>query len=86
MSVLEIVILLLSTLILFAVIHKIDKNKKPVRRAFVSILTGVVSLLVVNVTGIFTGVYLPVSVLSIIISLIFGIPGVTMLLSLNLFF
>ena len=47
---------------------------------------GVVSLFVVNVTGIFTGVFLPVSVLSMIISLVFGIPGVTMLLTLNLFF
>lgn len=86
MSVLEIVIILLATLILFSIIHKIDKNKKPVRRAFVSMLTGVVSLFIVNVTGFFTGVYLPVSVLSMIISLVFGIPGVTMLLTLNLFF
>lgn len=86
MSVLEIAILIISTFILFAIVHKIDKNKKPVRRAFVSMITGVLSLLIVNISGIFTGVVLPVSVLSMITSLVLGIPGVTMLLTLNLFF
>ncbi len=86
MSVWEIIIILMCTLILFAVIHKIDKNKKPVRRAFVSMLTGALSLLIVNVTGIFTGIVLPISILSVFTSIVLGIPGVTMLLSLNLFF
>lgn len=86
MSVWEILIILLCVLILFAVIHKIDKHKKPVRRACVSILTGVMSLFIVNVTGIFTGIALPISLLSVFTSVFLGIPGVTMLLALNLFF
>lgn len=86
MSVLEIIILILATLIVFAIIHKIDKHKKPVRRACVSLLTGVISLIFVNITGVFTGITLPISLLSVFTAIIGGIPGVTMLLTLNLFF
>ncbi len=86
MSVWEIILLFFGTLIVFAIIHKIDKHKKPVRRACVSLLTGVMSLILVNLTGFFTGISLPVSMLSVLTALIGGIPGVTMLLTLNLFF
>ncbi len=86
MSFWEIIILIFCALIIFAIIHKIDKHKKPVRRACVSLLTGVMSLILVNITGVFTGINLPVSLLSVLTALIGGIPGVTMLLTLNLFF
>lgn len=86
MTLWEILLVIFGTLIIFAVIHKIDKHKKPLRRACVSMLTGVLSLLAVNISGIFTGVTLPVSLLSLMTSIIGGIPGVTMLLALNLYF
>lgn len=72
--------------IVFVVIHKISKNKKPVFRAFLSILTGIFTLIAVNMTGIYTGVSLPYSMFTITVSAIGGIPGVTALLGLNLFF
>ena len=39
-----------------------------------------------NLTGVFTGVTLPISLLSLLVSIIGGIPGVTLMLGLNLFF
>lgn len=71
---------------IFAIIHKIGKNKKPVKRALFSLLTGFATLVVVNISSVFTGVSLPYSMLTIVVSLIGGIPGVTALLGLNLFF
>ncbi len=86
MPTIYIIAILVAVFILFAIIHKIDRYKKPVRMAFVSILTGVLSLALVNLTGVFTGITLPVSLLSLMVSAIGGIPGVTAMLALNLFF
>ncbi|MEE1319755.1 MAG: pro-sigmaK processing inhibitor BofA family protein [Ruminococcus sp.] len=80
------VIIILSTLIVFAIIHYIGKNKRPIKRAFMSLCCGGLTLLAVNLSAGITGVYLPVSLLSILVSLIGGIPGVTLMLGLNLFF
>ncbi|MBR1731608.1 MAG: pro-sigmaK processing inhibitor BofA family protein, partial [Ruminococcus sp.] len=44
------------------------------------------ALVLVDALSVFTGVYIPVSLLSIIVSLVGGVPGVTTLLALNLFF
>lgn len=78
--------ILFGTLIVFAIIHFAGKNKRPLRRASISMLTGLLTLLAVNISGYFTGVFLPISLLSILISVIGGIPGVTLMLGLNLFF
>ncbi|MEE0913850.1 MAG: pro-sigmaK processing inhibitor BofA family protein [Ruminococcus sp.] len=79
-------VIILSTLIVFAIIHYIGKNKHPMKRAFMSLCCGGLTLLAVNLSSGITGVYLPVSLLSILISIIGGIPGVTLMLGLNLFF
>ena len=47
---------------------------------------GAGTLTAINLTAGFTGVYIPVSLLSVLVSVIGGIPGVTLLLALNLFF
>ena len=72
--------------LLLVVIQIIMKSKRPSRHAVVGILTGLLSLALVNLTGMFTGVSLPVSPLTIGVSGVAGIPGVTMLLLLNLIF
>ena len=72
--------------VIFSIIHKVCKNKKPVSRAFLSMFTGFLALIAVNVSGIYSGVTLPYSMLTITVSTIGGIPGVTSLLALNLFF
>ena len=79
-------LILLSVLIVFSFVHFLAKNKRPVRRALISMLTGVGTLTAVNLASGLTGVWIPVSLLSVLTSLIGGIPGVTLILFLNLFF
>lgn len=79
-------LILFLTFISFAIIHSFAKRKHPLKSSFLSMLTGVVTLTAVNLSSAFTGVYLPISLLSIIVSLVGGVPGVTLLLTLNLFF
>lgn len=82
----EMLLILLGTLFFFAVIHFIAKNKRPVRRALLSMALGLGTLFAVNLTSGLTGVAIPVSLLSVLLSAIGGIPGVTLILALNLFF
>ena len=64
----------------------IAKSKKPVRKTVISICVGLCALLAVNLSGYFTGVRLPLNPLSIGVSAVGGIPGVTTMLLLNLIF
>ncbi len=82
----EIGVIIFSVFIVFAVIHYIGKNKRPFKRSLISMLCGILTLLAVNVSGVFTSVTLPVSLMSILIAIIGGVPGVTLMLTLNLFF
>lgn len=82
----ETAIFFVSILLFFTLIHLIGKNKRPFKRALLSFFVGAGTLLAVNLTSVFTGVYLPVSLLTVIVSVAGGIPGVTLLLALNLFF
>ena len=50
------------------VLHVAAGSKKPFRRALGSALNGLVALVLVNITGGFTGVTLPVSLLSLGVS------------------
>lgn len=79
-------IVFVSIFLIFAIIHYISKSKHPLKRSLLSMLVGAATLTAVNLTSGFTGVFLPVSLLSIIVSVAGGVPGVTLLLSLNLFF
>ncbi|WP_457942709.1 pro-sigmaK processing inhibitor BofA family protein [Caproiciproducens sp. LBM24188] len=71
---------------LLVLIQVIVKAPKPVQRAFGGVLTGLFALAAVDFTGFFTGVSLPLSPLAIGVSGAAGIPGVTLLLLLNLVF
>lgn len=81
-----IVIIFFATFIVFTLLHFTEKNKRPFRRALLSMALGAGTLTAINLTAGFTGVYIPVSLLSVLVSVIGGIPGVTLLLALNLFF
>ncbi len=76
---------ILISFLVFIVIQKLSKNKNPLKRAFVSLFSGVVSLVAIDALSVFTGVYIPISILSVIISIALGIPGVTSMLCINLF-
>lgn len=73
--------IIFATLVLLQVAVK---SKRPVRRALTGVFTGIFVLALVNISGTFTGVTLPVSLLTIGVSAIAGIPGVTMLLALQM--
>ncbi len=70
----------LGFFLLYSLIYKITKKKKPLKRAFITMLIGVLTLLVVDIAGIYTGVTLPVSAFSITVSACGGIPGVASML------
>ena len=70
--------------LLLVVIQVILRTKHPIRKAAGGVLTGLAALIIVNVSGVLTGVTLPISMLSIGVSAVAGIPGVTMMLLLNL--
>ena len=79
-------IVLASIFLIFAIIHYISKSKHPFKRAILSMLFGAATLTAVNLTSSLTGVFIPVSLISIIVSVAGGVPGVTLMLLLNLFF
>ena len=77
-------IILASIFFTLVIIQLLIRSKKPIRKAVSGILTGLFSLFAVNLLGIFTNVTLPISLLSLGISAVAGIPGVTMLLLLKM--
>ena len=82
----EIVLIFCGTLLCFAAVHFIAKNKHTFTRALISIAVGLGTLLAVNLSTGLTGVSIPVSLLSVLTAAIGGVPGVTLMLALNLFF
>ena len=66
------------------VIQLIARTRKPVQRAVGGVFVGVGTLAAVNIAGFFTGVSIPISLLSVGVSAAAGIPGVTLMLLLNL--
>lgn len=72
--------------IVFSVLHYLSRKKHPFKRALLSMIAGALTLLAVNLCSGFTGVNIPVSLLSILVSVIGGVPGVTLILILNTFF
>lgn len=70
---------LLFSFILFA-----SKNKKPFKRAFEYMLFGLLSLCAVNLLSSISGVYIPVTELSVLTGAIGGLPGTALLVMLTL--
>ena len=79
-----IISVLAAAFVLFAFLHFVAKNKRPFKRALLSMCIGLASLTAVNMLSALTKVYIPVSLLSVLTSAIGGVPGVTLLLFLNL--
>lgn len=74
----------IGVVVLLVILQICAGNKKPVRSAVSGVLLGWLALLAVNITGMVTGVTLPISALSIGVSGAAGIPGVTMLVLLDM--
>lgn len=82
---LKVALILLGVFLLFSFIHYAAKKKKPFKRAFLSMLVGVLTLGVVNLLSSLTTVYVPVTELSLMVSAAGGIPGVALLVILSAF-
>lgn len=82
---LKVILIGAGTFLLFSFIHYAGKKKKPFLRAFLSMLLGVVVLTLIDLLSGLTGVYIPVTGLSLLTSVIGGVPGVALLVLLSAF-
>ena len=72
-------IVAVGAFLLFSFIHYAAKKKKPFKRAFLSMFVGLLTLAAVDLTSGLSGLYIPVTSLSLIISVFGGAPGVALL-------
>ena len=84
MQTLWMVLIGIGIFLLLVLIQVVMHVKKPVQHAVGGIAVGLCALLAVSLLSGFTGVSLSMSPLTIGVSSVAGIPGVTMLLFLNL--
>ena len=70
---------------IFSFIHYAAKKKKPFKRAFLSMVLGVLTLCAVDLLAGMTGVYIPVTRLTLLTSVAGGVPGVALLVLLSVF-
>ena len=75
----RLLIVIIVSFFVFSAIHFLGKNKKPCKRAFISVLCGPLCLIAVNVLSSVTGVLVPITELSLVTSVTGGIPGVALL-------
>lgn len=71
------------SLLIYTVVYAVTKNKKPFKRAFLSMLFGVLALLAVNIAGIFFDIGLEISPFTLTISACGGVPAVAAMLLIN---
>ena len=69
-----------AVMLTLIIIHLIMRSKHPIRSSILSLIPGIVALMCVNLISGYTNVAIPVSPLSLSISAVLGIPGVTCLL------
>lgn len=74
-----------STFLVFSFIHYAAKKKKPFKRALLSILAGLLTLGVVDLLSGMTGVYIPITQLTLLTSAAGGVPGVALMVLLSIF-
>ena len=70
-------------IITLIIIHCIMGARNPVRGALISLIPGPVALGCVDILSTYTGVFVPLSPLSLSVSAVLGIPGVTCMLILR---
>ncbi len=65
------------------IVQIVMQSRHPVRSALYSLIPGTAALIAVNMLSAYTAVSIPVSPLTLIVSSVLGIPGVTCLLVLQ---
>ena len=72
-------LIMAGVFVIFSFIQFAQKKKKPFLRAFLIMLIGTAALFAVNLISAWTGVYIPVTRLTLLTSAIGGVPGVALL-------
>lgn len=78
--------IILISLIVFSLIYAISKNKKPFKRAFLSMLLGLATLIIINLFGQYINVELVISPFSLTASACGGVPAVAAMVLINAIF
>ena len=73
-------------ILIYSIINAIGKANHPIKKSITGVLTGFAALIAVNLLTPLTSVSVPISVMSVLVAAIGGLPGVTLILSLNAFF
>lgn len=79
------ILIFVGIFLVLSFIHYAAKKKKPFKRAFLSMLCGIVTLGIINLLSTLTTVYIPVTSLSLTVSAAGGIPGVALMVILSAF-
>lgn len=74
-----VIMILLCTAVVFGIINAAAGKEKPLKKGFLFVLAGVASFFAVSLTGQYTGINLPVSCFSLLVSGIGGVPGTALL-------
>lgn len=74
-----VIMVLLCAVVLFGIINALCLKRKPMKTGFLYVICGVASLFAVNFASAYTGINLPVSCWSLLISGVGGIPGTILL-------
>jgi len=75
-----------AVIVFYTIINAAGKANHPLKKAIGSTFSGIAALAAVNIISPLTGVTVPISVITVLAAVIGGIPGVTLILSLNAFF
>lgn len=74
----------IGILLVLTIIEAVAGVEKPFKKAFLGMILGIVALIAVNLSSGMTGVSIPISLLSLGVSAAGGIPGVTILVVMNM--
>lgn len=78
--------IILAAAVVCSIMNVVGKSKHPVKKTLMGMVMGIISLAAVNLLSPMTNVALPISALSVLVSMVGGVPGVTLILTLNAFF
>ncbi len=74
-----------AVIVIYSIINAISKSKHPIKKSITGVMTGFVALIVVNLLTPLTSVSVPISIMSVLVAAIGGLPGVTLILAFNAF-
>ena len=81
-------IITIAALVIYGILFLVFSllEKRPVYTILLFMLVGVISMLVINITSSFTGIYIPLNLYTLLTSAFGGVPGVVTLLLLKIIF